>query len=118
MIEIVSSVVEDCGFVVNKNKTRLYGENGNKIITGISLANNEMRVPRNYRRELEQEIFYILKYGYDNQVNRNKVRNSNYLQSLIGKLNFWLMVEPQNEMARKGYDYLYPIYRERVVEYK
>lgn len=117
-IEIVSSVVEDCGFVVNKNKTRLYGENGNKIITGISLANNEMRVPRNYRRELEQEIFYILKYGYDNQVNRNKVRNSNYLQSLIGKLNFWLMVEPQNEMARKGYDYLYPIYRERVVEYK
>lgn len=117
-IEIVSGVVEDCGFIVNKNKTRLYGENGNKIITGISLANNDMRVPRNYRRELEQEIFYILKYGFDNQVNRNKVRRSNYLQSLIGKLNYWLMVEPKNEIARKGYNYLYPIYMERVVGYK
>lgn len=116
-IEVVSSVIENCGFDVNKKKTRLYGEKGNKIITGISLANNEMRVPRDYRRGLEQEIYYILKYGYDAHVKRNKIRKSNYLQSVIGKLNFWLMVEPQNEMAKKGYEYLYPIYKERIVGY-
>ena len=114
-IEIVSNVIEDCGFVVNKKKTRLYGEKGNKIITGISLANNEVRIPRGYRRELEQEVFYILKYGYDAHVKRNKIRKINYLQSIIGKLNFWLMVEPQNEMAKKGYKYLYSIYKERIV---
>lgn len=116
-IKIVSGVIEDCGFEVNERKTRLYGEKGNKIITGISLANNEVRIPRDYRRRLEQEIYYILKYGYDAHVKRNKIRQSNYLQSIIGKLNFWLMVEPQNEMAKKGYDYLYPIYKERIVNY-
>ena len=116
-IETVNGVIEDCHFVVNKKKTRLYGEKGNKIITGISLANNEVRVPRGYRRELEQNIYYILKYGYDAHVKRNKIRKSNYLQSIIGKLNFWLMVEPQNEMAKKGYEYLYPIYKERIVNY-
>ena len=118
IIDVVSSIIENCGFEVNKKKTRLYGEKGNKIITGISLANNEMRVPRDYRRGLEQEIYYILKYGYDAHVKRNKIRKSNYLQSIIGKLNFWLMVEPQNEMAKKGYEYLYPIYKERIVEYE
>jgi retron-type reverse transcriptase len=75
-IETVNGIIEDCHFVVNKKKTRLYGENGNKIITGISLANNEVRVPRGYRRELEQTIYYILKYGYDAHVNRNKIRKA------------------------------------------
>lgn len=116
-IEIVAGVIEDCKFLVNKKKTRLYGEKGNKIITGISLANNEVRIPRGYRRELEQDVFYILKYGYDAHVKRNKIRKSNYLQSIIGKLNFWLMVEPENEMAKKGYEYLYPLYKERIVGY-
>ena len=55
--------------------------------------------------------------GYDAHVKRNKIRKSNYLQSIIGKLNFWLMVEPQNETAKKGYEYLYPIYKERIVNY-
>ena len=116
-IDAVSGIIEDCGFEVNKKKTRLYGEKGNKIITGISLANNEVRIPRDYRRELEQEIYYILKYGFDAHVKRNKIKKSNYLQSIIGKLNYWLMVEPQNEMANKGYEYLYPIYKDRIVNY-
>lgn len=116
-IGIVTGLIEDCGFDVNKKKTRLYGEKGNKIITGISLANNEVRVPRNYRRKLEQEVYYILKYGYDAHVKRNKIRKSNYLQSIVGKLNFWLMVEPQNELAKKGYDYLYPIFKERITNF-
>lgn len=93
------------------------GEKGNKIITGISLANREVRIPRGYRRELGQTIYYILKFGYDAHVKRNKIRKSNYLQSLIGKLNFWLMVEPENGIARKGYDYLMTIYKERIVNF-
>lgn len=116
-IDVVAGIIENCGFEVNKKKTRLYGEKGNKIITGISLANDEVRVPRDYRRGLEQEIYYILKYGYDAHVKRNKIRKSNYLQSIIGKLNFWLMVEPNNERAKKGYEYLYPIFKERIVEF-
>lgn len=117
-IDVVSGIIENCGFEVNKKKTRLFGKKGNKIITGISLANNEVRIPRNYRRGLEQEIYYILKYGYDAHVKRNKIRKSNYLQSIIGKLNYWLMVEPHNEMAKKGYEYLYPLYKKRIVEYE
>lgn len=117
-IEKVTNVINECGFEVNAAKTRLYGEKGNKIITGISLANHELRVPRSYRRELEKDIYYMMKYGFDAHVRRTKKKSSNYLQSVIGKLNYWLMVEPQNELARKGYDYLYPIYRKRIVEFK
>lgn len=112
-----NSVIEDCAFVVNKKKTRLYGEKGNIIMTGISLANNEVRIPRGYRRELEQEVFYILNCGYDAHVKRNKIRKIIYLQSIIGKLNYWLMVEPQDEIAKKGYEYLYPIYKERIIAF-
>lgn len=117
-IDVVTDVIQDCGFVVNKKKTRLYGEKGNKIITGVSLANNDVRIPRAYRRELSKELHYIQKYGYDAHVKRRKIKASNYLQSIMGKLNYWLMVEPKNQEARKGYEYLYPIYKERVLEFK
>ena len=104
--------------MVNSKKTRLYGEKGNKIITGVSLANNEIRIPRTYRRALEKEIYFIMKYGLDAHVKRSKIKTSNYLQSIIGKLNYWLLIEPENENARKGYEYLFPIYKERVVKFK
>jgi retron-type reverse transcriptase len=117
-IGIATKVIQECGFVVNEKKTRLYGEKGNKIITGISLANNDVRIPRSYRRSLEQELYYIQKYGFDAHVKRSKIKTSNYLQSIMGKLNYWLMVEPQNEAARKAYEYLFPIYKEKVVDFK
>lgn len=117
-IDVVYRVIKECGFVVNSKKTRLYGEKGNKIITGVSLANNEIRIPRTYRRALEKEIYFIMKYGLDAHVKRSKIKTSNYLQSIIGKLNYWLLIEPENENARKGYEYLFPIYKERVVKFK
>lgn len=117
-ISTVTDVIQDCGFTVNNNKTRLYGQQGNKILAGVSLANGDVRIPRNYRRSLEKDLFYIMKYGYDAHVAHNKVRKANYLQSTMGKVDYWLMIEPKNEMALKAKDYLSKIYKERVINCK
>jgi len=105
-VTTVKKIVEDCGFQINESKVRLYNANGSKILTGLSLANGTLKLPRNTRRQLEQELYYIKKYGLYAHINHNKIRNPKYLESMIGKLNFWLMVEPENKFVKSAKSYL------------
>lgn len=100
-INYVFNIIRDCGFKPNKKKTRLYNGNGKRILTGISIGDEALRLPRDYRRELEQELHYIKRFGMWNHMEHNKISNPNYPQSIFGKVNFWLMVEPDNDFAKE-----------------
>ena len=113
-IKYVKDIISDCGFEVNEKKVRLYGKKGNKILTGISLASGKPRVPRDYRRNLEKELYYVKKYGIDAHMNHMKIRRYNYLESLIGRVDFWQMVEPDNKLAASMSEYLQEEYRLRL----
>ena len=110
-IEYVKGIITDCGFLVNDNKIRLYKEYGNKILTGLSLATGVPRLPRDYRRSLEKELFYINKYGIKGHISHNKIRTSNYLESILGKVRYWLMIEPNNTFAQQMYEKLFAEYK-------
>ena len=55
-MQYVVRIISECHFIVNASKVKLYKGNGAKILTGVSLANGQIRVPREYRRKLEQEL--------------------------------------------------------------
>lgn len=96
----VKDILLDLGLEVNEKKTRLYTGRGSKIIAGISLASGIPRIPREYRRQLRQELHYIEKYGIRGHVRHNRIKKVNYIESLLGKLAFWLAIEPWNEYAK------------------
>lgn len=98
-IEYVKNIVDDEGFEINETKTRLYKDKGKRIVTGISVIGNEIKVPRDYKRKLKQELHYIKKYGLISHISKKKIRKHNYLFSIIGKVNFWISVEPKNQDA-------------------
>lgn len=110
-IKYVKDIIEDCGFEVNNKKVRLYKEYDNKILTGISLRDGMMRLPRNKRREYEQEIYYALKYGIDTRIKGEYKNYSTYILSLLGKTNFWLMIEPNNKFALQARPQLLSLYK-------
>lgn len=95
----VIKIVNDCGLSVNESKTRFYGPGGSKIVAGISLASGRPRLPRQYRRQLTQELYYATIYGVGNHLTHKGVRQPNYMDSLRGKVAFWLSVEPDNAFA-------------------
>lgn len=99
-ITYVNDIIEDCGFSVNRSKIRLYKEHGNKILTGVSLSTGQPRIPRDYRRRLQKDLHYIDKYGIKGHMMHNKIRDPRYLESIIGRLGFWLMIEPDNTFAQ------------------
>lgn len=102
----VTSITHDLGLTINSKKTRLYGPGGSKIIAGVSLATGEPRVPRDYRRRLRQELHYIRKYGIEEHLEHNKIKQYNYVQSLSGRVAYWLSIEPENSEALQMKDLL------------
>jgi len=98
-IEIATKIINECKFEVNKNKTILSVGPGKRILTGISIAEDKICLPRYIKRAIKKEAYYIVKFGYFSHASKNKIRNPFYLESLYGKLQFWRNVEPDNETA-------------------
>lgn len=111
LIEYISEIVNSEGFTVNQGKTRLYKNGGKRIVTGISVVGQELKIPKEYKRNLRQELHFIIKYGYESHVKKKKIRKINYLEILLGKVNFWLNVEPSNEFAIYARSRLLEIYK-------
>lgn len=112
-IEYISDIIISEGFNVNAAKTRLYKKPGKRIVTGISVIKKELSLPRDYKRQLKLELYFIFKYGFDSHVKKEKIRKSNYLLSLLGKINFWISVEPKNAIAIDAKQKLLAIYNSK-----
>ena len=106
LLEYINEIITSEGFVINSDKTRLYKNGGKRIVTGISVTGNELKLPKDYRRNLRQELYFIMKYGYESHITKKKIRKVNYLDVLIGKVNFWLSIEPSNKFALDARSYL------------
>ncbi len=102
-IDYVNVIIKDEGFMVNTDKTKLYKNSGKRILTGVSISTNKLKAPKSYKRDLFQELHYIDKFGLNSHMSKRKIRNPYYLNSLIGKLNYIISIEPDCKKAR---DYL------------
>lgn len=112
-VRYVERIISECGFELNRGKVKLYNGKGAKILTGLSLANRQLRIPRRFRRNLECDLYYIQRYGYHAHVRKRRIKQPNYLESLIGKIDFWLMIEPENAFAMKSKVYLGKLYKSK-----
>lgn len=100
-INLVDKIVTECGFTINSSKTRLSYESSRKIVTGISVVGEKIKIPRAYKRKLRQDIHHIITKGPKSHISKRKIRNPYYLNSIYGKLNFWKHVEPDNQYVKK-----------------
>ena len=108
---IVEDIIESYSLTLNKEKTRLMINTNQKIVTGVSVSGVDISLPRKYKRKVKNELHFIMKYGYVSHINNLKIKDPNYLLSLLGKVNFWLQIEPHNDLASMGKNYLLKIIR-------
>lgn len=102
----VREIINNFGLNINEDKTSLLINAKKRIITGISIKQNEIAVPREYKRNLKNELHFISKFGYLEHITHQKIKNPNYLLILIGRINFWLQVEPENIFAKRALNML------------
>lgn len=111
ILKYITSIIIDEGFEINQAKTKLFKNKSQRIVTGISVIDKEIKIPRDYKRKLKLELNFILKYGFESHVKKKRIRDFNYLEVIIGKVNFWLSVEPKNEYALMAKESLMTYYK-------
>ncbi|MFY0056379.1 reverse transcriptase family protein [Acinetobacter baumannii] len=95
--DLVESIIRDFGLNLNHSKTQLRKNKKQNIITGIVVRDDGIKIPKNYKKKIRQEIYYINKYGLMSHLSKIRNKNPTYLLSLLGKINHVLRVEYNNE---------------------
>jgi len=100
--EAVKFCVEQDGFTCNENKTLLANNKGKIIVTGISLSRGELHLPRETKRAIRRDAHFLLRNGIRHESRRSGRFDPLYIDRLLGKLAFWLLVEPDNPFPREA----------------
>ncbi|WP_231420639.1 reverse transcriptase family protein [Sphingomonas sp. Leaf205] len=103
---IVQDIVEDTGFVVNSDKTRLMRGQSPKFVTGLAVGGGRLRVPRAFKRDVRNRAFQLAKRGVERHLEATESSDPLVLEQVTGQLAFWLQVEPESKTARQLFDAL------------
>ena len=98
LITYLRSLLKFYGFTMNDKKTKVLYSHHRQVVTG-AVVNYMVQPPKDYRRRIRQEVYYIRKYGVLGHMDRLKdgkcyVSPVNYLESLIGRINYVLQFNP------------------------
>lgn len=96
LLKVVTEFVNDIGLTINESKTKLMLPSTRQTVTGI-VVNEKPQVVFHKRNKLRQDLYYIKKYGLAEHITHRKIKQSNYLEHLIGKVNFVLQINPEDK---------------------
>ena len=118
-------MLEETGFRINRSKTRFLTNANRQTVTGLTV-NEKLAVPSDYKRKLRQEVYYVLKFGFENVLQdrfpkdvinaggdpylyvpqlhavRLPLEIERYRSVLLGKIDFVLSIEPENRFFREA----------------
>ncbi len=101
LITYLRSLLKFYGFTMNDKKTKVLYRHHRQTVTG-AVVNERPQPSKEYRRRIRQEVYFIRKYGVLGHMDRLKdnkcyVSPINYLESLIGRMNYVLQYTPDDE---------------------
>lgn len=88
LLYMVEKIINECGYSLNKKKTRFQFRTTRQEVTGLIVNGNEISIPSNYIRKIRQEIYYIKKYGLVSHKEKLGFYNKYYRDHLYGKIMF------------------------------
>lgn len=101
LLYFVDQQLYQVGLTRHPEKLKIMRQHDRQQTTGI-VVNNSLQAPREYRMKIRQEVHYIKTYGLDSHVQKIGQEKMHYLQSLLGRINYVLSINPKDE-TMKGY---------------
>jgi RNA-directed DNA polymerase len=105
VIKFVKKIIKSKNLCINNKKLRTMYQYKRQEVTGI-VVNEKLQTARTFRKELRKDIYYIKKYGIESHIEKKKIHKANYINHLLGKINFILFVNPNDNEARANFNFL------------
>lgn len=101
VFENVSMIMKMNNFTENIKKRNFFSNKSlDKIVMGINISSNEMKLTKNFKNFIRKEIYFINKFGYDEHFNKKGVDEVVGVMRLIGIISYALMIEQNNKDYR------------------
>jgi RNA-directed DNA polymerase len=92
--------LETEGLSLNDKKEKLMTRNMRQIVTGI-VVNEKLQISKSERNFIRNEVHCLTKFGLTDHLQRTNNKKANYIEHLLGKINFALHVNPQDSKMQK-----------------
>lgn len=116
-LSILKRIFSDFGLHLNHAKTRMYKMPSQvRFVTGLIIENGKIRLPKEMRRRIRAQC-HLFSIGIDRMLSGDKVwqipdpllswrdkdcmLDPTYPDRLLGRLNYWLHIEPNNMYAQQ-----------------
>ena len=107
--EKVFEVISSCGFIVNKEKSYLSYQKNKRVLVGLNILDDSLKLPRKVKNQLKKEVYFIEKFGLFGHMSNQKIKQVNYIESLYGRLQYWKYIESKNNEVEKLIKTIYPL---------
>ena len=92
IIRVVVPIIKDEGFMINEKKTRIAYHYQRQEVTGLIVNGEEVRLNKEFKRRLLQELYYCKKFGVSSHMKHINCNKAFFKEHIYGKLFFWLSV--------------------------
>ena len=89
-------VRQDQSHSLNDKKTCVIKRDKCQSVTGI-IVNDKVNINSKYKRKIRQEVYYLLKNEKEHFKRNNINDKEKYLIRLLGKINYCLQINPNNQ---------------------
>ena len=93
IIPVAEKIIQDEGFSLNVNKTRIAYYYQRQEVTGINVNGKKMHVDKRYVKGFCQEIYYCEKFGVHDHLQHIKCNKHFYKEHMYGKAYYINMVD-------------------------
>ncbi|MDA0525383.1 retron St85 family RNA-directed DNA polymerase [Methanococcoides alaskense] len=88
--QIIIEIIEENGFIVNEDKTRMFSQGSKQKVTGL-VVNDKVSIGRKRKKNIRATVHNILKNGPEME---NRENNPFFKEKIFGELAFVKMVDP------------------------
>lgn len=111
LLNFVETLIGSLGLSLNREKIELMKPHERQVVTGI-VVNEKPQVIFYKRNKLRQEMYYIKKFGLKSHMEHEDIKYENYLEHILGKVNFVLQLNPTDTEFLGYKDHLIELKRE------
>ena len=112
LLSFVENAVMRLGLVIHPDKTKLMKPNERQTVIGI-VVNKKPQVVFHKRNKIRQELYFIKKYGLANHMEHRGIKKKNYIEHLLGKVNFIIQINPNDNEFKEYKEYLITLKNEK-----
>ena len=107
LIKKVRKMLYKLNLKINNKKIHIITNAQQQNVTGI-VVNNKLQTSSKYRNQIRQSIYYLKKYGIKEHLAKINYLNTptKYINSLKGKINHVLNIDPNNQEFTKYKEYI------------